>query len=113
MRYIGSLLLLLIFFSCKESSKDRITRLVNEWEGKEIAFPINMVFTQYGKDTLSHQMPTSDYTVISYIDSVGCTSCKLQFHRWKSVMDKIDSITGKSIPYLFVFHPKNCLFTEN
>lgn len=107
MRSFCFLSLLLIFFSCKESNKDRITRLLKEWESKEITFPNDIIFTRYGMDTLDYHLPESDYTIVSYIDSVGCTACRLQFHRWQNVMHEMDSVSGKSIPYLFVFHPKD------
>jgi len=81
--------------------------LVKEWEGKEIFFPTNIVFTEYGVDTLYYHVPESDYTIVSYIDSMGCTSCKLQFYRWQAIMHEIDSVSGKSVPFLFVFHPKD------
>ena len=31
--------LLFVLFSCQESEKERISRLVKEWDGKEIVFP--------------------------------------------------------------------------
>lgn len=100
-------LLLIILSSCRETNKDRLTRLVKEWDGKEIVFPESIVFTRYGVDTLEYRLPRSEYTIISYIDSVGCTSCKLQFYRWQHIMHEMDSVSGQLIPYLFVFHPKN------
>lgn len=107
MRYICVLLLVFVFLSCKESDRSRISGLVKEWEGKAIVFPEKIVFTKYGIDTLDYQMPESDYFIVSYIDSMGCTSCKLQFHKWESVMNEMDSVLGKHIPFLFMFHPKN------
>lgn len=95
-----------MFCSCKESNRGRIARLVKEWEGKEVILPDNIVFTQYGIDTLDYQLPESDYTIVSYIDSVGCTSCKLQFHRWQQIIHEMDSISEQGILFLFVFHPK-------
>ena len=38
------LLLVLVFTSCRDSRKDNITNLVNEWDGKEIVFPSSSVF---------------------------------------------------------------------
>ena len=38
--------------SCAESEKERLNRLVKEWEGKEILFPTNSTFTIQGKDTV-------------------------------------------------------------
>jgi hypothetical protein len=81
--------------------------LVKEWEGKEILFPESMVFTQSGIDTLDDHRSEPDYTIVSYIDSVGCTSCKLKFHRWLEIMHEMDSISGQPVPFLFIFHPKS------
>ena len=49
----------------------------------------------------------ADYKVVTYIDSVGCTSCKLQLPRWKELVKEVDSLTGGSVPFLFYFHPKD------
>ena len=49
----------------------------------------------------------AEYKVITYIDSVGCTSCKLQLPRWKELMAEVDSLTGGSVPFMFYFHPKD------
>lgn len=106
-RTIYLFLLYLTLCSCEESDKERITRLVKQWEGKEILFPENMVLTRHGVDTLDYQIPDANYTIVSYIDSVGCTTCKLQFPRWKQVMHEMDSTTNMDVSFLFIFHPKN------
>ena len=81
--------------------------MVNEWNGKEVKFPSRSVFTIQGKDTVDFEFASADYKVVVYIDSVGCTSCKLQLPRWKELMAEVDSLTGGSIPFLFYFHPKD------
>ena len=93
--------------SCEESREEAIFRLVNEWNGKEVKFPSRSVFTIQGKDTVDFEFASADYKVVVYIDSVGCTSCKLQLPRWKELMAEVDSLTGGSIPFLFYFHPKD------
>ena len=62
---------------CEDKSKNRIARIVQEWQDKEIVFPQKMVFTKHGKDTLDFEISPSSYKIIKYIDSIGCTSCKL------------------------------------
>ena len=93
--------------SCEESREEAIFRLVNEWNGKEVKFPSRSVFTIQGKDTVDFEFASADYKVVVYIDSVGCTSCKLQLPRWKELMAEVDSLTGGSVPFLFYFHPKD------
>ena len=93
--------------SCQESKEEAMLRLVNEWNGKEIKFPARSVFTIQGKDTVNVEFGNADYKVVTYIDSVGCTSCKLQLPQWKKLVAEVDSLTGGSIPFLFYFHPKD------
>ena len=93
--------------SCQESREEAMLRLVNEWNGKEIKFPSRSVFTIQGKDTVDFGFVDADYKVVTYIDSVGCTSCKLQLPRWKKLVEEVDSLTGGSVPFLFYFHPKD------
>ena len=93
--------------SCAESDKERLSKLVNEWERKEILFPTHSTFTIQGKDTVDFEFRNADYKVVAYVDSAGCTGCKLQFLRWKELIAEVDSLTDGSVPFLFYFHPKD------
>jgi hypothetical protein len=101
-------LLLLLFVSCEGSkTKENIARLVTEWQGKEVVFPGNPIFTVYATDTVDYQIPETEYKVLIYVDSIGCTSCKLQLSRWKELIAYTDSISHRDIPFLFFFHSKD------
>lgn len=67
---------LLSSVSCKESNRDHIVALIHEWEGKEVLFPANLVFTIQGKDTVDY-FKRNTCKIVTYVDSIGCTSCKL------------------------------------
>ena len=48
------ILLTIILLSCHNEQKEKtkqITHLVNEWQGKQIVFPENLIFTRYLIDT--------------------------------------------------------------
>ena len=96
-----------VLASCQESREEAMLRLVNEWNGKEVKFPSRSVFTIQGKDTVDFEFQDADYKVVTYIDSVGCTSCKLQLYRWKELMAEVDSLTDGNVSFLFYFHPKD------
>lgn len=102
-------IVLLAYFlvSCQESIKERSTRLIKEWEGKVIRFPVRSVFTVIGRDTVDFDFMDAKYKVVTYIDSTGCVSCKLQLNRWKQLIAKIDSVTHGNVPFLFYLHPKD------
>ena len=107
MKYITLIMCVWLLASCQESKEEAMLRLVNEWNGKEIIFPSHSTFTVQGKDTVDFTFADADYKVLTYIDSVGCTSCKLQLHRWKEWVHEIDSLTDGKVPFLFYFHPKD------
>ena len=106
-RILYLFLLMLSLASCKESEKEKALRLVSEWDGKEILFPDNSVFTIQGKDTVEFDFKNAEYKVVTYVDTIGCTSCKLQLHLWKALIEEVDSLTGGSVPFVFHFHPKD------
>ena len=96
-------ILALNFFSCKDREREELSRLVYEWQNKEIYFPDSMVFTRFGTDTISNFFPSeAPYKVLIYVDSLGCTSCKLQLDRWKKFITYVDSVSGNRIPFYFV-----------
>ena len=107
LKYALGLCVCLCLASCAESDKERLSRLVSEWERKEILFPAHSTFTVQGKDTVDFEFKDADYKVVTYVDSAGCTGCKLQLPRWKELIAEVDSLTDGRVPFLFYFHPKD------
>ncbi|WP_373146023.1 DUF1573 domain-containing protein [Bacteroides thetaiotaomicron] len=107
-RLIGFIFIVIFFIGCKESEQERITRLVNEWSGKVIQFPDSMCLTSYGNDTVrkKYVRERSPYTILNYVDTMGCISCRLQLLRWKEMMEELDSIYPNRVTCLMIFNPK-------
>lgn len=108
MRLIILLFVTILLISCKESRQDRIEHLVNEWSGKTIRFPNIMCFTSYSNDTVLVQYARErrPYTILNYVDTIGCISCKLQLPRWKEMIREIDSMYPQRVNCLMVFNPQ-------
>ncbi len=105
--YVLTIMLVLVICSCKKSEEQRITRLVSEWQGREVLLPAHSTFTQYGKDTVDFVANNGKFRIVSYIDSLGCISCKLKLPEWKEFMKETDSLSQGSVSYAFYFNPKN------
>ena len=73
MRWEICIISLFLLFSCQNPAKDHITQLVEEWQGKEVRFPENPVFTRQLKDTVDYRIPEAEYKVLVYVDSIGCS----------------------------------------
>ncbi len=104
-KYNFLFLLLLTLLSCKDVEKERITHLVEKWSGKEIAFPEHAVFTVLGKDTVDFRISDFQYKILTYVDTIGCSSCKLKLLSWKSFIKELDAVAN--VQFLFYFHPKS------
>lgn len=59
MKYLNLIILLLFLLACQDKKKDEIKHLVSEWQGKEIRFPKDMVFTRFATDTVDFTLPKS------------------------------------------------------
>ncbi len=103
MKYFTVVLGVLILFSCKD--RYSTSSLFQEWEKKEILFPSYPVFTIQGRDTVALRIQDK-YKVLTYIDSVGCTSCKLHLSEWSKLIHQVDSLCPDSVQFLFFFSPK-------
>lgn len=102
--YIG---ILFLFFSCNVSNnKKEITNLINKWNEKEIIFPTDYIDFISSNKELSVDSSLSNYKILIYIDSIGCSSCKLQLNEWKIFMKQVDSLTNNHVKFLFILHPK-------
>ena len=96
---------LLCFFylsSCVNLQKKQYTDLLQDWMNREIQIPDNPVFTVLARDTVDFPMQ-ADYKILTYVDSVGCLSCKLQLDRWKELMED-GGFSG--VDFLFFFSPE-------
>lgn len=98
---------LLIIIACQDKKKEEAINSVKEWMGKEILFPRNSIFTIRGKDTIDFNLYKSEYKIVSYIDTAGCTSCRLKLAEWQRFMNEVDSITSSHTPFVFYLYPKN------
>ncbi|WP_288361127.1 DUF1573 domain-containing protein [uncultured Bacteroides sp.] len=107
MKYIV-VIVLLFLVSCKDDKRARVLSLLEDWNSKEFIFPSNLHFTINGDDSIDYRIQNeSKYKVVIYVDSTGCTSCKLRLSAWQEFMEQVDSLTSNSVQFLFFFFPKN------
>ena len=115
MKYLRLVLLLVfvvgVYISCKQdTSKDSMICLVKKWERKQILYPLESTFTIYGKDTLkNYEKSGIKFSIVNYIDSLGCFSCKLQAKAWKDFINTVDSVSNTAIPVNIFIHNRDVI----
>ena len=107
MRTIFIFVYIQLFASCQNSDKSRIAHMIDEWDGKEIIYPDDLVFTTMGEDTAKWFLKDSRYTIVTYADSIGCMGCKLKLPAWKDFISYLDSVSDHAVKVIFILHPRD------
>lgn len=105
-----SIIILTLFItvlSCKDKKVREAEKIVNEWMGKEILFPDATKSFIFDRDTVCADLFEKEYKVLLYVDSTGCTDCKLGLRNWLNYINEADSIVPGKVGFLFFFYPKN------
>jgi hypothetical protein len=87
-----------------------IETIVKEWTGKQIQFPDDFQCNIWGKDTVSTLcagLTDAEYKILLYVDSVGCSSCRLKLFQWQQLIEESDSLFEGKLSFLLFFQPKN------
>ena len=106
-----TILLLIVFYACKENKRrEDVAKVVNEWIGKEILFPENIPCYVSGKETLPEfcsEHSRKEFKILLYVDSMGCSNCRLKLSEWKQLMEEADSLFQGKLGFLLFFQPKS------
>lgn len=89
---IITIICLCLLITACNNKKRRLTKLVKEWQGKEILFPENPELKLYGRDTLCPELFSREYKILNYIDTNGCTECRLKLFDWQMLKEEADSL---------------------
>ena len=97
--------------SCKDNKKrEDAAKIVNEWIGKEILFPESVPCFASGKDAipeLCSEQFQKEYKILLYVDSAGCSNCRLKLFEWKHLIEEADSLFQGKVGFLLYFQPKS------
>lgn len=104
-RYLVSIFIFFFLISCGNQKKEDIEILLQSWNEREVLFPEDMIFTVKGKDTVDFLL-SGKYKILTYVDSIGCISCKLQLGRWKTLIKEMNGDGSESVKFLFFFSPE-------
>ncbi|MDY5238121.1 MAG: DUF1573 domain-containing protein [Bacteroides helcogenes] len=83
--------------------------MTKEWSGKELIFPQEFILDVYLEDSVIsyNKVEIPQYAIFTYLDSIGCMSCKMNLPEWTNFILELDSISNKTVPCLFIFNPKS------
>lgn len=98
-RILSICLLIVIISSCHTRRKE-IGRIVEEWKNKEVILPCPMNLKVQGQDTVLPDFNIRKYKILNYIDTSGCTECRMKLAEWQSLKREIDQL-GYDVDIIF------------
>ncbi len=97
-------LFLLLSCSGKTEQEERYAEIVSQWQGREIKLPAVMTDFLTG-DTIN--LDDADFTILTYIDSAGCTGCKMKLPLWNEFITAIDSVSQYYVNIIMIINQNN------
>lgn len=86
--------------SCN-SSDSRHDAIVNEMIGIEMNFPEELQFQI--KDTpIDYDFESADFKIVTYIDSTGCSPCRLKLAEWDEIINDLKTRENPSVNFLMI-----------
>ncbi|MCM1139676.1 MAG: DUF1573 domain-containing protein [Muribaculum sp.] len=104
MKYLTLIILTVVnLSSCsKLSENDNYQQIVEEWQGRHVNLPEDMIDLITG-DTID--ISNSDFTILTYVDSAGCTGCKMKLSLWNEFLQSVEALTEQNIKALIIVDP--------
>lgn len=101
---IKALLLLSLVVFCTCTKKNPST-VVEEFAGQEIVMPDELIYIISGNP---HELDFSDadFKILTYLDSTGCTRCKMKLPLWSEFLDELQGATDCDINFLMLIDSK-------
>lgn len=93
-------LLLLAMMSCSGSNKEQ-QDIVAEWVGKGIVIPEGLGF-QVGNIPVDYDFDAADFKIVTYVDSAGCTNCRMKLKDWEKVVNGFKSSPDVDVNFLMI-----------
>ena len=106
LKVVVCVLLLIFLFVCSCSKRKEIVTILNEWQGREVVFPLDVYSYVGTNDTVLFPLQ-SNFRIVTYVDSSGCTNCKLHLEGWKKFIPQLESLCFDDVDILFFIHSKD------
>lgn len=97
----------LLLCSCKDEKKEQISETVQAFMGKQLVIPTKSLQAKImGRDTLCPDMLSDRTKILVYVDSSGCSPCKMELAAWSLRLQELEA-EKLDIPLVFIVYNKD------
>lgn len=88
---------------CCNSKRAEQMSVVSSLMGREIVMPENLTI-HILNDTIDFSLGDADYTIVAYIDSAGCTPCRMKLKDWDKLINQLKTIPEVDLAFVMVIN---------
>ncbi len=60
-------------------------------------------------EKITYDFDDAEFKIITYIDSVGCSSCQMRLSEWDELINELKADENISVNFVIIFHEKDSL----
>lgn len=94
-----------VIMSCGSGNKEQ-RDIVSEWIGREIVIPAELGF-QVGNIPVDYDFDAADFKIVTYVDSAGCTACRMKLNEWDEFINELKGIDDVEINFVLIIGAKD------
>lgn len=105
-KIISNIIIIILLFSSCSNNYRHEKEIVENLVGNEVIIPEELKY-QILETPFEYDLDNSDYKIITYIDSTGCTSCNMNLTSRNATIDEFKSLRDIDINYLMIINSKD------
>lgn len=74
---------------------------IAELIGKEVVIPENIIY-RVQDIPIDNPLENADYRIVTYIDSTGCTSCRMKLNTWREIIGGFKSMENEDVEFMMI-----------
>ncbi len=98
------LVFLVLTTSCS-SGIEKERRILVSLLGQEITLPDSLVY-YIGDTPIDYTMDNADFKIVTYIDSKGCTACRMRLQEWDRYINSVMTSDDVDVAFLMILNTK-------
>lgn len=98
-----AILAIALFSSCSGRPDNREREILASLLGREIVVPDSLE-CRIQDTPISYDMSAADFKIITYIDSAGCTPCKMKLPLWDRFINELKKLDDVSVDFLMILN---------
>lgn len=103
MRTLAAIITALCLCACSPGGSRPQQQVLAGLIGSEITLPAGLRY-EIQDTALGIDLADADYTIVAYLDSAGCTACRMKLPAWTETLGELKAIDGVEVNFVMILN---------